>query len=125
MTQREFFSIVLSGDITDEALTYAETQLASLDKRNAARAEKVAEKRLKEHKPIIDAAAEYLAEHPNTLSTDLAAALSDILAIDISSPKVCGVLRNCDMFTNKEVAVKGKGKQKAWLLMSDAPAAED
>lgn len=119
MTNREFLSTIVNGTISDEVIAFAQSRLEALDNGNARRAEKTAEKRNKENAPLISAIKEFLADHPKTLSVDLAAAMTEALGEAISTSKitgVCGVLRKEGVLTSEDIAVKGKGKQKGWSL---------
>ena len=122
MTNREFLSTIVNGTISDEVIAFAQNRLEALDNGNARRAEKTAEKRNKENAPLISAIKEFLADHPKTLSVDLAVAMTEVFGEAISTSKitgVCGVLRKDGVLISEDVAVKGKGKQKGWSLAVD------
>ena len=122
MTNREFLSTIIETATSDEVRAFAKSRLEALDNGNARRAEKTAEKRNKENAPLISAIKEFLADHPKTLSVDLAVAMTEIFGEVISTSKitgVCGVLRKDGVLTSEDVAVKGKGKQKGWSLAVD------
>ena len=122
MTYREFLSTIIETATSDEVITFAKSRLEALDNGNARRAEKTAEKRNKENAPLISAIKEFLADHPKTLSVDLAAAMTEVFGEAISTSKitgVCGVLRKEGVLTSEDIAVKGKGKQKGWSLAVD------
>ena len=122
MTYREFLSTIIETATSDEVRAFAQGRLETLDNGNARRAEKTAEKRNKENAPLISAIKEFLADHPKTLSVDLAAAMTEVFGEAISTSKitgVCGVLRKDGVLTSEDIAVKGKGKQKGWSLAVD------
>ena len=122
MTYREFLSTIIETATSDEVITFAKSRLEALDNGNARRAEKTAEKRNKENAPLISAIKEFLADHPKTLSVDLAVAMTEVFGEAISTSKitgVCGVLRKDGVLISEDVAVKGKGKQKGWSLAVD------
>lgn len=122
MTYREFLSTIINDSLTDEVIDFAKTKRDALDNDNARQAEKIAEKRNKENAPLISAIKEFLADHPKTLSVDLAVAMTEVFGEVISTSKitgVCGVLRKDGVLTSEDVAVKGKGKQKGWSLAVD------
>lgn len=122
MTYREFLSTVIETATSDEVIAFAQSRLEALDNSNARRAEKTAEKRNKENAPLIAAIKEFLADHPKTLSVDLAAAMTEVFGEVISTSKitgVCGVLRKEGVLISEDIAVKGKGKQKGWSLAVD------
>ena len=128
MTNREFLSTIVNGTISDEVIAFAQNRLEALDNGNARRAEKTAEKRNKENAPLISAIKEFLADHPKTLSVDLAVAMTEIFGEVISTSKitgVCGVLRKDGVLTSEDIAVKGKGKQKGWSLAVDLEDEEE
>ena len=120
MTYREFLSTIIETATSDEVITFAKSRLEALDNGNARRAEKTAEKRNKENAPLISAIKEFLADHPKTLSVDLAAAMTEVFGEAVSTSKitgVCGVLRKEGVLTSEDIAVKGK--QKGWSLAVD------
>lgn len=124
MTKREFFVAVSENNITEEVIGMAHDLLESLDKSNAKRAAKANSKKAEIQLPIINAARDFLAEHPKTFSTDLAAAISEELGETVSVQRVCGVLLHSDEFEGESISVKGKGKQKAWSLASTDECAD-
>lgn len=119
MTKREFFVTVSESDLPDEVTAMARNMLESLDKSNAKRAAKANSKKAEIQQPIINAAKAFLAEHPKTLSTDLATAISEELGEVVTVQRVCGILLHSDDFEGEYISVKGKGKQKAWSLVAD------
>ena len=122
MTNREFLTTIIETATSDEVITFAKSRLEALDNGNARRAEKTAEKRNKENAPLIAAIKEFLADHPKTLSVDLAVAMTEVFGEVVSTSKitgVCGVLRKDGVLTSEDIAVKGKGKQKGWSLAVD------
>lgn len=118
MTKRDFLTMVSEGNINDEIMAEATKWLDSMDKANAAKAKKSAEKKALVNAPIVEAITYYLTNHPDTTSADLAVAVSEVLGEVVSCPKVLGVMRNLPQFESHEVAVKGKGKQRAWNIVA-------
>ena len=122
MTYREFLSTIINGSLTDEVIDFAKPKRDARGTGNARRAEKTAETRNTANAPLISAIKEFLADHPKTLSVDLAVAMTEVFGEAISTSKitgVCGVLRKDGVLTSEDIAVKGKGKQKGWSLAVD------
>lgn len=87
MTQREFLTKVIAGTVTDAEIEFAKASIEKLDKSNAAKAAKLAEKRAAEA-PIYEALVACLTEDPQTAS-DLAAQVEEIT----STQKASAMLR--------------------------------
>ena len=119
MTNRQGFTAIVNGQITDEVIKWAEGEIAKLDKKNAKR--KAAEGEIKaENKPIADAILSALA-NGSMLSADLAK------TIGFSVQKVNGVageMVKLNMLTKSKVKVKNKGEQTAYSLVSTDEVAE-
>lgn len=113
MTNREFYNAVINASINDEMTTFATEAIAKLDKSNAAKAAKLAEKREAEA-PIYEALTACLTEDPQT-ATDLAAQVEEITSTQKCSAMLRklveqGVATKCDLKVNGRVA---KGYAKA------------
>lgn len=119
MTNRQGFTAIVNGQITDEVIKWAEGEIAKLDKKNAKR--KAAEGEIKaENKPIADAILSALA-NGSMLSADLAK------TIGFSVQKVNGVageMVKLNMLAKSKVKVKNKGEQTAYSLVSTDDVAE-
>lgn len=107
MTNREMFTAIVSGEITEEVIAKATEEIAKLDARNAARKDKPSKKAL-ENEPIKARISEVLTDEPKTAS-DIASEL------ELSVQKVSALLRQMDV-TVVDVKVKGKGTQKGYSL---------
>lgn len=107
MTNREMFTAIVNGELTDEVVAKAAEEIAKLDARNAARKEKPSKKSL-ENEPIKAKIAEVLTDEPRTAS-DIASELG------LSVQKTSALLRQMEVKV-VDVKVKGKGTQKAYSL---------
>lgn len=107
MTNREMFTAIVNGEITEEVIAKAHEEIAKLDARNAARKDKPSKKSL-ENEPIKARISEVLTDEPKTAS-EIASEL------ELSVQKVSALLRQMDV-TVVDVKVKGKGTQKGYSL---------
>lgn len=112
MTKREFYTAISNGTITPEIVAKANELIEALDNSNAKRASKPSKAQV-ENAPLYDKVLELLNADEPTLSTSVASTL------EISTSKATGLLGNLfkeGKVIKVDVAVKGKGKQKGWLL---------
>lgn len=108
MTNREMFTAIINGEVTDEVVAKATEEIAKLDARNAKRAEKPS-KKAQENAPVIEAIKSVLTDEPQTAS--------DIATLcEISTQKASALLKQIDGLTVTDVKVKGKGTRKAYSL---------
>lgn len=114
MTNRDFYTAVINAAINDELTNFATEAIEKLDKANARKAEKLAEKRAEEQ-PLYDALVACLTETPQTAS-DLAGLVEGIT----STQKASSMLRKLvelGSATATDIKVKGgravKGYAKA------------
>ena len=111
MTNREGYTAVMNGNITEEVKQWAEGEIAKLNKKNEKR--KSAQGEIKEeNKPVADAILVALA-NGQMLSVDLAK------AVGVSTSKVNGVageMCKIGTLTKTKVKVKGKGEQTAYAI---------
>lgn len=108
MTNREFFTEVVKGNLTEEVIAHAQTAIEKLDARNAARKDKPSKKSL-ENEPIKEAIKALLTEEPITAS-EIAE------KVEISTQKASALLRQIEGLNVTEVKIKGKGKVKGYSL---------
>lgn len=108
MTNREMFTEIVNGNLTDEVKAKAAEEIAKLDARNAARKGKES-KTQKENKPIIEAIANLLTDEPM-----LANAIAEKLEISVS--KASSLVKKVEGVKITDVKVKGKGVRKAYSL---------
>lgn len=108
MTNREMFTEIVNGNLTDEVIAKVNEELAKLDARNAKRRETPSKKSV-ENAPIIEAIKGVLTEEPQTAS-EIAE------KVEISTQKASALLKQIDGLTVSDVKVKGKGTRKAYSL---------
>ena len=111
MTNREFYTAIVNGTLTEDVITKAHEEIEKLDARNAKRASKPSKKSL-ENAPIKDSIAEFLADGSH-LASEIANGL------DLSVSKVSALCRQMvgdGVLTVEDVKVKGKGTQKSYSL---------
>ena len=108
MTNREMFTEIVNGNITEEVIAKVHEELAKLDARNAKRRETVSKKAL-ENAPIVEAIKSVLSDTPQTAS-EIAE------KVEISTQKASALLKQIDGLTVSDVKVKGKGTRKAYSL---------
>ena len=108
MTNREMFTEIVNGNLTDEVVAKATEELEKLDARNAKRRETVSKKAL-ENAPIIETIKGVLSDTPQTAS-EIAE------KVEISTQKASALLKQIDGLTVSDVKVKGKGTRKAYSL---------
>ena len=112
MTQREFFTAVITSEVSDELKLYAEEAIAKLDARNAKRASKPSKKAL-ENEPIKESIANLLIDGEGHLASEIAKSL------DLSVSKVSALCRQMvegGVLNVEDVKVKGKGMQKSYSI---------
>ena len=111
MTNREFYTNIINGDINADVLAHATSELAKLDARNDKRRntmtkEQIANEAIK--KDIIG-----IVSNSAKTASEIASELS------LSTQKVSALAKQLvddGIFTKHEVAVKGKGKVLAYEL---------
>ena len=104
MTQREFYTAVINGEINEEVTAFASESLVKMDNRNAKRVEKNANAHADEKAQIL------------AVLTDTPQLASDIAtAVGMTTAKVSGLLGRMDNITVGETKVKG-GKRKVYSL---------
>ena len=111
MTNRELYNAIINGNITADAVAKAREEIAKLDARNLAKAEKPNKKQV-ENEPIAKAIVEALAEG-EMLGVDLATKLG------LSTPKLNGVAGNLvkeGVLVKSKTKVKGKGEMTVYSL---------
>ena len=111
MTNREFYTMVANGTLTEEVIAKANEEIVKLDERNAKRASKPSKKSL-ENEPIKAKIVEFLASGSH-LASEIAS------GCEISTSKasaLCRQLVESGSLTVCDVKVKGKGTQKSYSL---------
>lgn len=115
MTNREFYTAIVNGEMNDEIVAKATEEIAKLDERNAKRASKPSKKSL-ENEPIKAKIAEYLGR---TDEHDFATASEISTELEISTQKASALCRQMvadGVLRVEDVKVKKKGTQKAYSL---------
>lgn len=105
MTNREFYTAVINGTVTEEMVQFATESIAKLDARNAKRSEQRVDKHADERVAI----ANVLTETP-MLASEIATATG------FSTQKVSGLVKGIEGVKVTKVKVKGKGEQNAYSL---------
>ena len=110
MTNRDFYNAVITAAINDELTTFATEAIEKLDKANARKAEKLAEKRAEEQ-PLYDALAACLTNEAQTAS-DLAGQVEGITSTQKASSMLrklvdLGIASATDLKVKGGRAVKG------------------
>ena len=118
MTNREFYTAIMNGTMTDEVKSHAAEAIAKLDERNQKRSSKPSKTQL-ENEPVKTAIIDYLTVHGGAVAADIAA------EVDITTQKasaLCRQLVESGILTVEEVKIPKKGKCKKYSV---APTAED
>ena len=118
MTNREFFTNIINGNIDTATLDHAKAELTKLDERNEKRRNAVTDND-KANAVIAEDIKSYLAKNGATLSADIAKALN------LSSSKVNGVAKimvDKGELLSTKVKVKGVGERTQYSLPT--PTAE-
>ena len=111
MTNREFYTAIVNGEMNEEIVAKATEEIAKLDARNAKRSSKPSKKSL-ENEPIKAKIVEFLADGSH-LASEIAS------GCEISTSKasaLCRQLVESGTLTVADVKVKGKGTQKSYTL---------
>ena len=108
MTNREMLTAIVNGELNDEVIEKAKSEIAKLDARNASRKNKPSKTQV-ENAPIIEKIAELLTDTPMRAS-EIGEALG------ISTAKASALAKKVDGVTVTDVKVKGKGTQKGYSL---------
>ena len=113
MTNREFYTAIINGSMTDEVKTHATEALAKLDERNQKRSSKPTKTQL-ENEPVKTAIVDYLTAHGGAVAADIAA------GVDITTQKasaLCRQLVENGVLTVDEVKIPKKGKCKKYSVV--------
>ena len=118
MTKREFFEMVVKGqmngtEITDEMVEFAKAEIEKMDNRNEKRRNSVS-KKAEANAPIKEAIVNFLkgCEEPM-----VARAICEEVGHSVQKVSaLCRQLVESEVLNSEEVKVKGKGKQKAYSV---------
>lgn len=108
MTNREMLTAIVNGELNDEVIEKAKSEIAKLDARNANRKNKPSKTQI-ENAPIIEKIAELLTDTPMRAS-EIGEALG------ISTAKASALAKKVEGVIVTDVKVKGKGVQKGYSL---------
>ena len=106
MTNREFYTAIMNGTMTDEVKSHAAEAITKLDERNQKRSSKPSKTQL-ENEPVKTAIVNYLTVHGGAVAADIAA------EVDITTQKasaLCRQLVESGSLTVEEVKIPKKGK---------------
>ena len=108
MTNREFFTAIVNGTLTEDVIAKAHEEIEKLDARNAKRAS-TESKTQKENAPLIAKIATLLTSEPK-LASELAKEM------EISTQKASALVKKVEGVSVCDVKVKGKGTQKGYFF---------
>ena len=108
MTNREFYTAIVNGTITEDVIAHASDAIAKLDERNAKRASKPSKTALA-NEPIKVKILEVLTTEPK-----IASEVAEL--VGISTQKASALLRQIEGLEVSEVKVPKKGKMKGYAL---------
>ena len=108
MTNREFFTAIVNGTLTEDVVAKAHEEIEKLDARNAKRAN-TPSKTQKENAPLIEKIASLLTSEPK-LASELAKEM------EISTQKASALVKKVEGVSVCDVKVKGKGTQKGYFF---------
>lgn len=112
MTKREFLNSVINGTMNDEMVEFATKELAQLDASLEKRRNTLSPKQ-EENLKLVEAVVEALTEEPMTATQVYELGIDGVTSVQKASSLLRMAAKN-DLVTVSEVAVKGKGKQKAY-----------
>ena len=112
MTNREFYSAIISNQITEEVILHAQTEIANLDRKNEKRRntlskEQIANEELKQS--IVSAIADRKEVTASVLATELNLSTQKVSAL-------CRQLVESGVLSTSNIKVKGKGSVKGYSL---------
>ena len=108
MTNREFYTAIVNGTLTEDVIAKAHEEIEKLDARNAKRANTLS-KTQKENAPLIEKIASLLTSEPK-LASELAKEM------EISTQKASALVKKVEGVSVCDVKVKGKGTQKGYFF---------
>ena len=111
MTKREFYAAIVNGTVSEDIVSFAAQEIAKMDAANDKRRNTVTKKQLENE----GVKTEILAH----LGTEAKTATVVGEEMEISTQKASALLRqlvNEGKATATEVTVKGKGKQKGYII---------
>lgn len=112
MTNREFFTAIVSADVSDELTAFAQEAIAKLDKRNASRSSKPSKVAL-DNIPVKEAILAFVEENEDAIASAIATGCK--ISVQKAS-SLCHQLVEEGQLTSQEVKVPKRGKVKAYRL---------
>lgn len=115
MTNRELYTAIINGNVTEDVVEKAKAELEKLDKKNSSRSTKLTPTQV-ENEKLYPSVLELLNTETAVLSTDIAKVLG------VSTSKATGLLGNLlklGKVVKVDVKVPKKGTQKGWLLAEE------
>lgn len=114
MTKREFLTKISAGEMNEEMMAFAASEIEKMDAANEKRKEKVS-KKAEENQPLVDRIVnEILGEEPVT-ATDVAAVLE--VSVQKAS-QLCRAAVDQGKAVSQDVKVPKKGMQKGYSRIS-------
>ena len=121
MTSREFFTAIASNEALDETLrTYATEAIEKLDAKNAKRSSKPSKTQVA-NEPIKTAIIEYLSANGQSVSSEIATALSteESPVTTQKASALCRQLVADGLLSVADVKIPNKGVVKAYSVVSE------
>lgn len=112
MTKREFLDAVINKNLSDETTAFATKELAQIDAGLEKRRNTLSPKQ-EENLKLVELVVEALTEEPMTATQVYELGIEGVTSVQKASSLLRMAVKN-DLVTVSEVAVKGKGKQKAY-----------
>lgn len=112
MTNREFYTAIITAEVSDELTAFAQDAIAKLNARNEKRSSKPSKASIV-NAPIKAAIIEFIGDRENVTAADVA------VGVDITVQKASALLRQLvadEKVTVTEVKVPKKGKCKGYTL---------
>ena len=108
MTKREMYEAIINGNVNEEVIEMAKSEIIKMDEKNAKR-KNTPSKVAIANEPIKAKIKEVLTHEPQSAS-EVAE------KVEISVQKASALLRQIDGLAVSEIKVKGKGKVKGYAL---------
>ena len=112
MTKREFLDAVINKNLSDETTAFATKELTQIDAGLEKRRNTLSPKQ-EENLKLVELVVEALTEEPMTATQVYELGIEGVTSVQKASSLLRMAAKN-DLVTVSEVAVKGKGKQKAY-----------
>ena len=121
MTNREFYTAIVNGNITEEVVKHAQEGIEKLNATAEKRRNSVS-KKAQENAPLVDRiVTEILTDEPKTASD-----VADVLGVSVQKASaLLRAARDEKRASVQDVKIKGKGTQKGYTLYVESADAED